>query len=73
MKQRQELIDSAEQFLISQSQWNSNRLKKAIDDISLPKINVRYMTEFGSKTTILELNELLSFTKRFNVLSIDWE
>ena len=37
------------------------------------KIVVHYATEFGSRTTILELDKLLSFTKRFKVLSLNWK
>jgi hypothetical protein len=39
---------------------------------SLPKIRVRYMTEFGGRVTILELEELLPFTKKFKCLSLEY-
>jgi hypothetical protein len=38
-----------------------------------PKIHVMYATEFGPEETILEIEELLSFTKRFKVLIIEFE
>jgi hypothetical protein len=40
---------------------------------SLPKIRVHYATEFGGQITTLELDELISFTKRFKILSINWQ
>lgn len=45
---------------------------KKPSELDEPKIRVHYMTEFGGRKTTLELKELLSFTKRFKVLSIDW-
>lgn len=38
-----------------------------------PKIIVRYSTEFGSSSTTLELHELKSFIKRFNVISLEYK
>lgn len=38
-----------------------------------PKIRVVYVTELnGPQETILELRELLRFTRRFKVLSLEW-
>jgi len=39
---------------------------------SSPKIKVHYATEGVWQMIILDLDELLSFTKRFRVLSISW-
>lgn len=41
--------------------------------MSKPKIKIRYATEFGSSSVIIELNKLLSYTKRFKIYYIDWE
>jgi len=36
------------------------------------KIRVHYMTEFGGDISIVDLSELISFAKRFNVLSVNF-
>ena len=38
-----------------------------------PKIIVRYSTEFGISETILKLDELTSFIKRFKVTSLEYK
>jgi hypothetical protein len=37
-----------------------------------PKIEVHYATEFGIQTTILKLDELIAFMKRFKKISLNW-
>lgn len=39
----------------------------------LPKIIVRYETEFGSSNRTLKLHELTSFIKRFKIISLEYK
>lgn len=34
------------------------------------EVQVRYMTEFGSTATIMDIEKLPSFTKKFKILSV---
>jgi hypothetical protein len=36
------------------------------------KLRVQYATEFGSSITLIKPRELLEFTKKFKILSLDW-
>ena len=66
-KEMRKYIDTFKQRLTESENFN-------ISDVmtSLPKIRVHYMTELGGKITILELDELLSFMKRFKVLYLGY-
>jgi len=41
-------------------------------EVESPNIRVHYMTEFGGQITIKELEDILSFSKRFKILSLQW-
>ncbi len=37
------------------------------------KVKVKYMTEFGSKTTTIDLEKLIWFSKRFSIIDYEIE
>ena len=49
-------------------QWQAKHLKKVINESV--KVEVRYSTEFGSSSSIIDVQEIPKFSKRFNILSV---
>ena len=49
-------------------QWQAKHLKKVINESV--KVEVRYSTEFGSSSSVIDVQEIPKFSKRFNILSV---
>lgn len=50
-------------------QWRAKHLTKVINESV--KVEVRYSTEFGSSSSIIDVTEIPKFSKRFNIISVN--
>lgn len=66
-------ISNEDPLSILKTWWNENKKMIKPSKVLPPKILVRYFTEFGSESIVIELSELIYYTERFNVLSIEFE
>lgn len=66
-------ISNEDPLIVLKTWWNENKKMIKPSKVLTPKIRVCYFTEFGSESIVIELSELIYYTERFNVLSIEFE